>query len=200
MARFTSIVFNTGAVAAGANYDFNTDVPSNQINIGKVKVVPSAVTQGWSFALYKKTTRLAVDRQYSTKDPSLVASFYDPSDRNGGEVLQGFLIPYEDLDATGKLHGRIHNYDAVARSYAVQIDYEDPISLFANALKNVDLSAQLPGSAIVLPSLPAGTFFQLFREGLLQQVGAGKDYTRVGVNVTLAIPGIAGERLEAAYI
>lgn len=71
------------------------------------------------------------------------------------------------------------------------------LSLLVNSIREYDLSDQLPSSNIVLPSLPAGTFFQLFRQGILQ---GSDDYTRDGLDVTLTIPGILGERLSAAYI
>lgn len=196
--RFTPIIFNTGAVAAGANYDFDQAVSSSKVDIGKVKVVPSATTLGYSFKLYKKATKLLVDLQYSTKDPWLT-NWYDPSDRNGNEVLQGWVLPYEDLDATSQVHGRIHNYDAVARSYDVEIDYEDPLTTLSGAFVVDDLSAQV-GAAINLSNAPNGTFFLLFREGSIQAEGVGNDYTRVGTVVTLAIPKIAGERMYAVYI
>lgn len=64
-------------------------------------------------------------------------------------------------------------------------------------IKTVDLSSQLPSSDVVLPELPSGSFFQLYRGGFLQ---ADNDYTKIGLNIHLTIPGIAGERLYAAYV
>lgn len=72
------------------------------------------------------------------------------------------------------------------------------VARLVNAIKEYDLSDQLPSSDVVLPVLPSGTFFQLFRGGLLQSVP--DDYTRDGLAIHLPIPGIAGERLIAAYV
>src|SRR5262245_16473837 len=125
MARFTALTFNTGAVASGATYDHDVDIAADSMNIGKIKIVPSGSTIGYSFQIHKKAVRTDAWMQYATRD-RVIGNFYDPTDRSGLEVLQAFVLPYEDLDSTTKIHTRIINFDSVARSYDITIEVENP--------------------------------------------------------------------------
>lgn len=199
MARFIVDTFNTGTITAGNSATFHRTITANKINVGKIKIVPSGLTTGFVFEIFKKDTCLNADRQYGTKDPTQRNPFFEPTNRSGGEVLEGFIIPYEDLDETLELHIKVTNKDSVSRNYDVTIHYEDYDIVAVTDFKSVDLSGQLPESNIVLPHTPA-TFLGLWRGGLLQYEDAAGDYTRSGANITLAIPGVAGERLWAMYV
>lgn len=206
MSRFTGPTsYNTGSIASGGHHDNNLAISTSLINVAKIKVVPSASTIGWQLEIYKKATRLAADRQYRTKT-NVVGNGYDPTDREGSEVLEGWVLPYEDLDAASQLHIRWINNDPVARSADISIWYEpsaNPTAVSA-ALKHEDLAFYLPAGTVTLASTPSGPFFTLFRNGIKQSpftaTGVPADYTLVGTLLTLTIPGTAGERLEAVYI
>lgn len=197
MARFTQVTFNTGSISAGSSATFNPAIVSSRVNVGKVKIVPSGATVGYYAEIYKKNTFLSVDRQYSTKDKRL-SNFYDPTDLLGNEVLEGFVLPYEDLDASSQIHVKVYNQDAVSRSYDVTLWIEDANAVLAGNIKTPDLSGQLPGTSITLPDTPV-SFMGLWRQGIMQEAG-GVDYTRSGSAITLIIPGEAGERLRAIYL
>ena len=65
-----------------------------------------------------------------------------------------------------------------------------------SVVRSLNLSSQLPGSVLVLPYLPVGKFFQLFRGGYLQ---SSNGYSVSGLNVTLTIPGMVGEIIQVFY-
>lgn len=123
MSRFILDTFNTGSVAAGASATFHRTVSANRVNIGKWKVVPDGSVVGWVMGIFKRATALAVDQQFSTRDPVL-GTKVQPSDLNGNEVLEGWVLPYEDLDLGSQIHLKITNRDAVARTYDISMWYE----------------------------------------------------------------------------
>lgn len=128
MSFFTSDTFNTGSIAAGASAVVSRNIGSNRANLAKLKVHPSASTVGYSIAVYKRATALDADKQFATVD-LVTGDLYVPTSRNGSEVLEGWIIPYEDLDDTQKMHFRVTNRDLVARSYDVTYVYELPNDL-----------------------------------------------------------------------
>jgi hypothetical protein len=124
MARYpTPHTFNTGSLAAATAGTFNRSIGISQFNIMKIKVVPSAVSVGYKMEIFKKDTYLAADLLFATID-NVNGNLYIPTDKSGNEVLEGFVVPYEDLDVSGELHIRITNQDAVARTYQVTVTYE----------------------------------------------------------------------------
>lgn len=198
MARFIEDTFDTGIIAAGSSLTLHRPLPANKINIGKIKVVASAIITGYAIEIFKKATALPIDRQYASRNPVNINPYVDPVSRSGEEVLEGFIIPYDDMSGLQQLHVKISNRDPADQSYAVSIWYES-YALTSSSYVDADLSAQ-SGTAITLPSTPAAGTFSLFRGGLLQEEGAAADYTRVGAALTMAIPVEVGERFRAKYI
>lgn len=197
MSRFTGpLTYNTGSIAAAGNYQKNLAVSASVINVAKIKVVPSGSTIGWVLEAYKKNTFLAADKQYSTKT-NVVGSFYDPTDRNGLEVLEGWVLPYEDLDVSKILHLKWTNNDPVARSADISIWYEDPAASLISGYTISDLTAQT-GVTITLPYTPVSGTVSLFRGGLYQRQVSGV-YTIAGAVITLSLPKVASEELVATY-
>lgn len=126
MPRFTIDTFNTGSIPALGSQSFDRLIYSNRVDIGKIKVIPSGSTIGYTLEIFK--SNIGVIKQWGTK-PQWKGNFYDPTDRDGNEVEEGFVIPYEDLDSTKTLHYRITNHDSVARSYNISTYYEVPAAI-----------------------------------------------------------------------
>lgn len=119
--RFQTFTNSTGSIAAGPHqYDFA--IGPSVFNIAKIVVVPSDPTGIWKLEIFKRSTQSAPDEQYSTQDSQLT-TFYDPSDVSGGAALEGFVIPYEDLDATGALHTKITTN--ITQSFTITVIYEE---------------------------------------------------------------------------
>jgi hypothetical protein len=124
MSRYLPVdSFNTGSIPAGTSVAFNRTIGYNSLNIVKMKVVPSGSTIGYKVQIFKDAAR--TKELVATKD-QVVGSFYAPTSRSGGEVNEGFVAPYEDLDGGGQLHFYITNHDTVARSYAIDTILESP--------------------------------------------------------------------------
>lgn len=140
--------FNTGSIAAGASGTFDRTITASICNIVKIKVVPSGSTVGYKFEIYKKDTYLAADRLFATKE-QVQGSFYAPTDRSGNEVLEGFVIPYEDLDASTELHIKITNHDSVARSFQVTITYDlSGVSSFFSSVTGLTGNLKITGTSL----------------------------------------------------
>lgn len=123
MSRFgTPDSFNTGSVGATSSAVFDRPIPNNYSNVAKIKVVPSGSTTGWKLEIFKNAACSGLP-QWSTKN-AVIGNFYDPSNRSGAEVLEGFIIPYEDLDGGQELHYKITNLDGVSRSYDITTSFD----------------------------------------------------------------------------
>lgn len=120
---FTATSFNTGAIAD--SQVFNIGISANLVILCKLKVVPSASTIGYVVEIFKKTTCLPEDKQFATKS-GVQGNLYVPTDRSGNEVQEGFIIPYQDLDAGGEIHIKVTNLDPLSRSYDISLSYIDP--------------------------------------------------------------------------
>lgn len=143
MSRYLPVdTFNTGSIASEASEAFARSFGHNFLNIVKIKVTPSGSTVGYSVKVYKDAA--LTQELLATKD-NVVGFFYAPTTRSGGEALEGFVAPYEDLDELGNLNIVITNHDAVSRSYDVEITCEVP------AITGEDLS----GTTISLGTTPA---------------------------------------------
>lgn len=115
--------FNTGTIVAGATATFARPLGSNYVNIMKIKVIPSGATTGYEVNIFKKSTCLNVDRVFATKT-NVTGNFITPTDRSGSEILEGWVVPYETLDADGNLNITVTNHDTVSRNYDVSITWE----------------------------------------------------------------------------
>lgn len=124
MSRYLPVdSFNTGTIAAGASVAFNRSFGASNLNIVKIKVDPSGATTGYKLQVFKDAAR--TQELLATKD-QVVTNFYAPTSRSGAEMLEGFVAPYEDLDAGGNLHLYITNHDTVGRNYDIEITCEAP--------------------------------------------------------------------------
>lgn len=121
--------FDTGAVPAGTSIVFHRSItPLNGCNIVKIKIVPSGAVIGYKFEIFKRATCQPEDLIFSTKDGQ-TSNFYAPTDRSGNGVLEGFVLPYEDLDFTSQLHYKITNMDTIARSYSIETKWDIAVVL-----------------------------------------------------------------------
>lgn len=120
--RFIVDNFNTGSIAAGVSAVFNRTITANSSEIRKVKVIPSGTSNGYYIEIFKEAA--CVNRLWASL-PNILGNFYQPTDKSGNEVLEGYVVPYEDLDAASQLHIRVTNQDAVSRSYQVYTERED---------------------------------------------------------------------------
>lgn len=125
--------FNTGTITAGSSAVFNRTIPVDVCDLMKIKVVPSGSSVGWKMEIFKKATCLAADRVFATKS-NVLGNFYAPTDRSGNEVLEGFVVPYEDLDAAKQIHIKITNQDAVSRNYDVSLVTQTINSYFVGSV------------------------------------------------------------------
>lgn len=124
MSRYLPVdTFNTGTIAAGASLAINRYFGLNALNVVKIKVTPSGSSTGYGLKIFKDAAR--TKELFSTKD-QVVGFFYAPTTRSGGEALEGFVVPYEDLDAGGNLHLYLTNRDSVSRNYDFEITCEAP--------------------------------------------------------------------------
>lgn len=122
MGRYLAIdSFNTGTIGAGGSSAFNRTIGYSYFNIVKIKVVPSGSSTGWKLQVFKDAAR--TQELFATKD-QVVGSFFAPTRRNGAEAKEGFVVPYEDLDAGGRLHLYVTNSDSVSRNYDIEITME----------------------------------------------------------------------------
>jgi hypothetical protein len=118
--------FTSASVSAGGTLIVNHTIVANKINITKIKVSPSIVAQGTNrIEFFKKDTCLLADLAYSTDD--YIGTLVDPVEDDGGVITErneGFVVAYEDSDASLELHIQITNNHTVAKTYAFEITYE----------------------------------------------------------------------------
>ncbi len=121
--RFQISTNSLGSLGAGAHtYDFS--IGPSAVNISKIIVTSSNAACTWKLEIFKRDTKLAGDEQYSTQNIT-ASAFYDPSDVNGGQALEGFVIPYEDLDGSGELHVTLTNN--ATSTFSISIIYEEVV-------------------------------------------------------------------------
>lgn len=198
MSRFTTLHVASGAVISGGDFDSDIAIPQNNVNLGKVKVLPSGSTLGYYLQIFKQASRLDAVMQFSTKVPQ-IGNYYVPTDRNGNEVLQGWVLPYEDVDGLAQIHVRLHNLDPVTRSYDIYIDYE-VTGVAISSIITEEVLSNFGSTSQTLANIPISGTLALYRAGLRLKSGAGAGFTYSGTAVTLSVPLIAGEDLIASYI
>lgn len=121
--------FTTGLIPANSAAIFNRAIfPLNGCNIVKLKIVPSGSVIGYKFEIFKRASCLPEDLVYSTRD-GVTSTFFAPTDRSGNGVLEGFVVPYEDLDFTNQLHYKVTNRDTIARSYDIETKWDIAVVL-----------------------------------------------------------------------
>ncbi len=116
----------SGSVGAGASVTEHKTIPADIIDIVKIKVTPSNASGTSEVFIYKKDTALSADLLFATKAFNNSSPLIHPIEDNAGltaERSTGYLLRYEDLDATGELHIKIKNNHSVGMTYTVEITY-----------------------------------------------------------------------------
>jgi len=140
MPRFTSTTFVTASVSASSFLNHNEVIGDSTFDILKVKVVPSVVGATSEAQIYERDTFLTADLVWGTNP--FPATGFDPVQKDSAgvetEATRGFVVPYEDQDATTELHIKLVNNDTVAKTYTITIIYE---AVAATSVVNInDLS------------------------------------------------------------
>ncbi len=124
MARFTTLNINFSSVGAGATQNQSVTISNNYINIYKVKITPSISGGSQVLKMYTKNTYSSADLIYMITGSGVV---FDPALYDGSTYVEakvGFLVPYEDEQATVKLHIGITNNDSQTKDFTVSVLYE----------------------------------------------------------------------------
>jgi hypothetical protein len=124
MSRYTTDAFTSAAVPAnGGHLDIERTLTGNNLDISKIKVVPSDGTNTNVLQIHKKAARAVADLLLTTK-PFTGTLYVDPPDSGGAELNEASVCPYYDADEGLKLHLRIINNHSATKTYDVTIEYE----------------------------------------------------------------------------
>ncbi len=129
MSRYQTLTYVTGSIAAGASSvagdtDKAMTGSPNLVNIVKTKIIPDAAGGSFDVRIYKDAAQTALLAYY----PAVAPNLYDPMDNSSGtpaEALEGPPLPFEDTDASGKMHLKITNNDGISHTYTVTMEYEE---------------------------------------------------------------------------
>ena len=126
MPRFSTKTFVTASVPASGSLNHNEVIGDSFFDVHKIKIVPSIVGGTSEAQIYEKDTFLVADLIWGTNP--FAATAFDPVQKDSAgvetEAQRGFIIPYEDQDATTELHIKLINNDGQAKTYTVTIEYE----------------------------------------------------------------------------
>lgn len=151
MSRYIPESFTSGTVAAGGTLVVNHAILANQINLLKIKVVPSVILGTNKIEIFKKDTCLPADLAYSTDD--YLNTLCDPVEDDAGITIErneGFVCPYEDSDETLELHIKITNNHTVSKTYAFTIEYElAPAAMFLTKTTTGDFASGNEGTIVI---------------------------------------------------
>jgi hypothetical protein len=104
----------------------------DNIDIYKIKIVPSSGGGTTEVSIFKRTTGLLGDLVYGTT--AFDGTIVDPADNdNSGVYLErgeGYVCAYEDLDTNHMLHIKITNNAGSGRTYNITIVYEASVNQF----------------------------------------------------------------------
>jgi len=122
----TVTTFTTPSVAATSFLNHNQVIANSNIHIYKIKVVPSIVGGTSEVQVYEKDTFLTADLLYGSNP--FAGTYFDPIQKDSAGVIteakRGYLVPYEDVDATTELHMKFINNDSQAKTYDVTVEWE----------------------------------------------------------------------------
>ena len=126
MSRWITDTFTTASIGPASSLLINRTIPANDINLGKIKVVPATLGVTSQVFIYNSAAATPADIVYDTA--AFPAILVDPLEDDGGGVTvernEGFVVPYEDADSSLALHLQIFNNDVVAKTYTVTLIYE----------------------------------------------------------------------------
>lgn len=122
----TTTTFTTASVPASDSVEHNQVIASSNIHIYKIKVVPSIIGGTSKVQLYEKDTFQVADLVYGSN--SFAGTYFDPIQKDSAGVIteaeRGYLVPYDDDDATTEIHMKILNDDSQAKTYDVTVQWE----------------------------------------------------------------------------
>lgn len=122
----TTTTFTTASVPASGSVEHNQVIASSSIHIYKIKVVPSIVGVTSQVQLYEKDTFQVADLVYGSNP--FAGTYFDPIQKDSAGVIteaeRGYLVPYDDDDATTEIHMKILNNDSQAKTYDVTVQWE----------------------------------------------------------------------------
>lgn len=129
MARYSVLMVTTSSVpGSGGSLDFELDLPaSNNVDVYKIKIVPSGGTGTSEFSIFKASARLPSDLVYKTQ-PWDSAIWFDPVEDDSSvlsERAEGFVCRYEDSDFAKKMYLTIVNNDASPRTYDIEVSIDE---------------------------------------------------------------------------
>jgi hypothetical protein len=150
--RYQTLTFTSGSVTANSSLQTNrTSLPS-LFNILKLKVVPNTPGGTARVQIFKKDTFLVADLIFNSI--SFSGTMVTPIERDTqSERNEGFVVPYEDDDASGELHIQIYNEDSVAKTFTVTVVYEEVATMSSSGGFTLRGPLLLPNGTAGAPSL-----------------------------------------------
>jgi hypothetical protein len=182
--NFKTLTFTTASIASGASLSTNTTGMHNYLDILKVTVVPNTAGVAFRFEIYKKDT-FASDICYRSRQVPGGETLVDPFDEEtGDEREEGFILPYQDDDATGEIHSKLYNYGPSSSTFTVTIIYREVAMLIQKpANETVSASAALQDDDDFVFSLQAASLYR-FR-GMLFFSGTGTGGMKLALGGTV---------------
>ena len=123
---FTTTTFVSASVPSTGSIEHNEVITSSNIHIVKVKVVPSIVGGTSEIQLYEKDTFQVADLVYGSNP--FAGTYFDPIQKDSAGVIteaeRGYVVPYDDDNATTEIHVKLLNNDGQAKTYTVTIVWE----------------------------------------------------------------------------
>jgi hypothetical protein len=124
MSRYEIATVTSGSVSPSGTLLVDVPISSNNINVVKIKVVPSTSSGTDKVEIFKKSAMNSADLVYATNTYS--GTLVDPIE-NTGTVLternEGFIFPYEDQDLQKYLHVKLTNNHTLSKTYDITITY-----------------------------------------------------------------------------
>lgn len=160
MSRFVTYSYTSGSVSANSSLTENKTGLPTLFNILKVKVTPNTAGGTTRVEMYRKDTFLSADLCFVTGPFS--TSFISPIQADTAtERKEGFVLPYEDDDLTGEMHVKIYNDDSTAKTYAVEITYEELPMVAYKTANTGSLIATLANDAHMVLNVRAGGYYRI---------------------------------------
>lgn len=112
MSRFSSVSIDT-TVNGSATKILSLSIPSNYVNISKIKIIPSNLSYHYIFSIYSSPNCLANELVYSTDETSgLIVDPIRDNGTNKSEISYSFVAAYEDKQETSQLYIKIENKES----------------------------------------------------------------------------------------
>lgn len=123
---YRTLTYVTASVNPSASTQRNDSIPSDVLDIIKIKVVPSNVgpLELTKVEIFNSSSFATGALVYATN--SFTGSLIDPVWNDGvtpTEKNEGFICKYQDLDLVQQLHLKITNNGTLAKTYTVTITY-----------------------------------------------------------------------------